>query len=301
MRGQCEGRHRGGSLITNIDSTKQLVDLIRSESERFKELVGALPSNALENRSPCERWNVGDVIAHLIWFAEKYGGMMEHGLQGDQSPPEGFPVVPGTMKGPAIAKLYGDSAIELRRGLGERLIPEFCERYDWLNDMLKRIGPDDWDKSCYHTAKIRPVESFLPTIVGELAVHEWDIRSTQEPSPALSKNAVPVLMAKIPGNRRPWSIPFPDSPASPGPIRYRFDLTGAFPGKHDVIVENGNARLEPAGDAVADVSIRCQSEMLVLLMYGRLTLDSAAAADLVKVEGDGELVSSFDRWLKADS
>ena len=285
--------------MTTIESSKVLVDLIKSESERLKVYVSALSPEALERPSPCERWNVGEVVAHLIWFAEIYGGMMERGLRGDLSPTEGFPAVPGTLSGPEIQELYAQSAIDLRRSLGERLLPAFCERYDWLNDLVQGIGPEDWDKPCYHTAMIRPVESFMPTIIAESAVHEWDIRSTVETSPALSPGTVPVLMEKIRGNRLPWSIPFETKSAPSGTICYRFELTGTFPGWRDVIVENGKARMEVTGDATANVSIRCQSESFVLLMYGRLTLDSASAAGLAQVEGDGELVSSFDRWLKA--
>ena len=284
--------------MTTIESSKALVDLIKSESERLKDYVSALPPEALDRPSPCEDWNVGEVIAHLDWFAEIYGGMMERGIRGDLSPTEGFPAVPGTLSGPGIAELYGRSAIELRRSLGQDLLPAFCERYDLLNDMLQGIGPDDWDKPCYHTNGIRPVESFVPIIVAELAVHEWDIRSTLEPSPHLSEKSLPALMKKLPSNRRPWSTPFETPVTGPGPIYYRFELEGAVSGRQDVIVENGKARLEPSCDAAADVSIRCHSEILALLVYGRLTLDSAAAAGLAKVEGDGELVSSFDRWLK---
>ena len=281
-----------------IDSSTALVNLIESESERIKEYVSALPPEALERPSPCELWNVGEVIAHLIWFAEIYGGMMERGLRGDLSPTDGFPAVPGTLSGTAISELYGRSAIDLRRSLGEKLLPAFCERYDWLNDLLQGIGPEDWDKPCYHTLSIRPVENFIPVIISELAVHEWDIRSTLEPSPRLSEKSLPALMEKLPSNRRPWSIPFETTATPSGPIHYRFDLDGAVSGSQDIIVENGSARLEPAGDAAADVSIRCQSELLVLLMYGRLTLEIASAAGLAEVEGDIEMVSSFDRWLQ---
>ena len=296
MRGQCEGRHRGGSLKTNIDFTKQLVDLIRSESERVKELVRALPSNALENRSPCERWNVGDVIAHLIWFAEKYGGMMERGLQGDQSPPEGFPVVPGTMKGPAIAKLYGDSAIELRRGLGEGLIPEFCERYDWLNNLLDHVSPDDWNMPCYHTLRVRPVESFVPVIVAELAVHEWDIRSTIEPSPSVSGASIPALLNKLPSNRVPWSLPYV---TKSGPKLFRFEFMG-LGDRRDIIMEDGKARMEYSSEESADLTLSGNASTFVLLIYGRLTVASALAADLFTAEGDLGLVPDFDRWLKGN-
>ena len=36
----------------------------------------------------------------------------------------------------------------------------------------------------------------------------------------------------------------------------------------------------------------------VLLMYGRLTLGSAMAADRLVAEGDPDLISAFDRWLE---
>ena len=285
--------------MTTIESSKALVDLIKSESDRLKDYVSALPPEALDRPSPCEDWDVGEVIAHLDWFADTYGGMIERGLRGDLSPTEGLPAVPGTLSGPEIQELYAQSAIDLRRSLGERLVPAFCERYDWLNDLLQAIGPEDWDKPCYHTLRIRPVESFIPVIVAELAVHEWDIRSALEPSPHLSEQSLLALMAKLPSNRRPWSTPFEAPATASGTICYRFDLEGAAAGRQDVIVEEGHARLEPAGDSSADVSISCHSEVLALLVYGRLTLETATGAGQAQVEGEGELVSSFDRWLKA--
>jgi len=83
--------------MQSIDTYQAQVKLINSESERLKECVNALPPEALERPSPCEKWNVGEVIAHLDWFAETYGGMIERGLRGDLSPTEGFPAVPGTL------------------------------------------------------------------------------------------------------------------------------------------------------------------------------------------------------------
>ena len=283
--------------MRSIDTYQTQVKLIQSESERLKEFVSALPPEALEKPSPCEKWNVGEVIAHLIWFAETYGGMMERGLRGDLSPIEGFPDVPGTLSGPALHELYAQAAIDRRRSLGEKLIPAFNETCDWLNDILGGIGPEDWDKPCYHMSQIRSVESFIPTIIGELAVHNWDIRSTLEPSPPLSVNTVPVLMEKIPGNRRPWSVPFPAGSGSPRPIRYRFDLTGAGAKKLDVVVEDNKSRLEAGVAAPASVSLSCDTGTFVLLMYGRLTLDTAMAAGLLEAEGDLELIADFDRWL----
>lgn len=286
--------------MQSTETSQAQVKLIKSESARLKEFVNALPPEALERSSPCEKWDVGEVIAHLIWFAETYGGMMERGLRGDLSPIEGFPAVPGTLSAPETEELYSQAAIDRRRSLGQNLISAFNETYDWLNDVLSRIGPEDWDKPCFHMIRIRSVESFIPTIFGELAVHEWDIRSTLEPSPPLSVNSAPVLIEKIPGNRRPWRIPFETQSASPGPLRYRFDLTGAGAKKLDVVMEDNKARLEAAAEAPASVSLSCDTGTFVLLMYGRLTLESAISADRLKAEGDLGLVADFDRWLRGE-
>ena len=273
------------------------VKLIRSSSKRLKQYVNGLPPEALERPSPCELWDVGEVIAHLIWFAETYGGMMERGLRGDVSAPEGFPA-PGTLSGPAIEEMYGQAGIARRRSLGQNLLTTFNERYDHLNDMLKGIGPDDWGKPCFHTLRIRPVHSFLPTIIAELAVHEWDIRSSLEPSPSLSVESLPFLMEKIPGNRRPWTIPFQTRSTSSGPIRYRFELKGAAAGRRDVVVEGGKARMETQGEGSANLTLAGATDTFVLLMYGRLRLGSAIAAGGFKAKGDRELIPDFDRWLE---
>lgn len=277
-------------------SMQDIRALIRVESERLTHYVNTLPTAALDRPSPCEGWTVGDVMAHLVWFADTYGGMMERGLRGDVSPPDGFPA-PGTLSGPAVEELYYQGTLARRRDLGATLLPTLKQRYDWLNAMLNEIGPADWDKPCYHTRRLRPAHSFLPTIIQELAVHEWDIRSSLEPSPSLSEESIPVLMEKLPTNRRPWAIPFPYRSTSSDPIRYRFDLTGMGADKQDVVVMGDRARLEPPGETPANLYVRGDTGTFVLLMYDRLSLSLAIATGSFKTEGDLERVPDFDHWL----
>jgi len=211
------------------DKANEMVELIKSESERLMEYFDSLSPETLEEPSPGETWTVGEVIAHLVWHVETYRGMMERGLRGDQSPTEGLPSVPpGTPNRQAIVdESYGQAAIDRRRILGQDLILSFTEQYGTLNNLLAGIIPEDWDTPCYHVAGLRSVESFLSTFLMELAVHEWDIRSTQEPSPAVSEGIMPLLMDKIPGKLgRPWSIPFPNMTDSTDPVIYRFKLSG---------------------------------------------------------------------------
>jgi uncharacterized protein (TIGR03083 family) len=273
------------------------VKLIRSEAERLKQYVNGLPPEALERPSPCELWDVGDVIGHLVWIAETYGGFVERGLRGDLSPTKGFPAQ-GTLSGLAVDELYGQGAIARRRSLGQNLIPTFNERYDQLNDMLKGIGPEDLEKPCWQTSRMRPVQSFFPTFIAELAVHEWDIRSSLESSPSLSADSLPVLMEKLPSNRRPWAIPFPTASTPPAPVRYRFELAGVAGGRRDIVVEGDKARMETQGAGPANLTLAGATDTFVLLMYGRLRLGSSIAAGRFTAQGDRELIPDFDRWLE---
>lgn len=69
-------------------------------------------------------------------------------------------------------------------------------------------------------------------------------------------------------------------------------------GRRDIIVEGDRARMETSGDGSANLTLASDTGAFVLLMYGRLTLDSAKAAGRLMVEGDLELIPAFDRWLE---
>ncbi len=286
-------------MVTN----QETVTLIQAESERVRRYLNELPADVLECPTPCERWTVGDMIAHLVWFAETYGGMMERGLRDDLSPPEGFPDT-GTLKRGESSELYAMAAINRRKELGPDLFPALNERYDRLNAMLSGIGPEDWRKPCYHTSRLRPVESFLPTIIQELAVHEWDIRSGLGGTPVLSAESLPALMGKLPlgkraTNSRPWRVPFPTRPDLCLPKRYRFNLSGPGGFKLDFAVEGDIPGLEASGEGPADLYVTGDTSTFILMMYNRLSMDWALSTGSFAAEGDLEMVADFDRWLAA--
>ena len=141
------------------------------------------------------------------------------------------------------------------------------------------------------------MSSFPSTIIQELAVHEWDIRSSLEPAAALSANSIPALMERMPSNRRPWTLPFPTTSPSSGPVRYRFQLTRPHGSDRDIVVEEGKARLETPGGGTAGLQLKGATDTFILLMYHRLTLDSAISAGRFTAEGDLGLVPDFDQWL----
>ena len=137
--------------------------------------------------------------------------------------------------------------------------------------------------------------------IQELAVHGWDIRSRLEPSTQLAPAGLPVLLERIPDRPIPWSTRFPLEPGSPTSLRFRFELTGEGAGHKDIVVEDDNAHIESAGPETANVTVRCDSGTFVLLMFGRLTLDSASRNGLLSLEGDPRHTAAFDMWLTSGS
>jgi len=56
--------------------------------------------------------------------------------------------------------------------------------------------------------------------------------------------------------------------------------------------------MEPAIASAAQVTFRAAAETFVLLLYQRLPLTAATATGSLGVEGDGKLITAFDRWLQ---
>ena len=266
------------------------VKLIASESGRIKQYLNTLPADAWSRPSACDAWEVRDVVAHLIGATEMYTGNISRGVRGDSSPPESLAPA-GAVDTASRMAANAQRAIDFRKSLGEQLLPTFAAKSDALNQVLTGLGPQDWDKPCYHPARTIPVRTFLNLAITELVVHEWDIRSRLESPAHLSGESLPAIVDLIPV----FVIGRLFQPGSnlTTPVRYRFELTGAVSGRHDIVVGDGTARMEPAGTAVADVTFRCDTETFVLLAYGRTTLGTAVADGLIAVEGDRELVAQF--------
>ena len=66
-----------------------------------------------------------------------------------------------------------------------------------------------------------------------------------------------------------------------------------------MVVEGEEIRLEAVVEGPADLQINGDSSTFVLIMYDRISLNSAIAGGSFKGLGDLELVADFDRWLLA--
>ena len=276
------------------------VELVGSEAERLQVYLQTLPPDAWSRPSACGLWTVADVVAHLDFVAEFWIDTISRGVRGDASSPEDR--TPGEAENfPSMDEYFAQRATARREVLGEQLLLTFSARCDQVKQLFAGLGPEDWEKPCaFWRSRTLPVQEITVVGIQELAVHGWDIRSGSDPSAKLDPGSVPVLLERIPHRPVPWGTEFRGSPDRPEHLRYRFEMTGPGASNQDIVVEGGGARVEPAGPDAANVTIHCDAGTFVLLMYGRVTLESARRDGRLEVRGEPALTSAFDRWLKGD-
>lgn len=278
-----------------MDSPEQRVKIAIAESERLRKYLAALPPHAWTKHSACDGWEVRDVVEHLAGGAEFYRDMLSRGLQGESSPPQGYPA-PGSVNASTRGEHISKSAISERGSTQYQLLLRFVSTSDRLNELLTRLRPEDLDTPCYHPGGILPTRAFVRFRVLELALHGWDIRFPIETSAALSTETLPSLVEMT------WEIfrwIFRPGDRLAKPIRYYFDVSGAVPVQRHFVVEGDKAWIEALPKAPGpDVTFRCDTETYVLLVFGRLSVESAATEGRLKIQGDSSLASKFGWWFQ---
>jgi uncharacterized protein (TIGR03083 family) len=276
-----------------------LVQVIHEEAQRLTRYLQTLPPDAWHRPSACDLWEVRDVVGHLTWVAQRFHGTVSRALRGDSAPPVGAPPV-GTSTRAGRNAFIAWEAMAYRERLGDQLLPTFCAQVDQLLALLTHLSPQEWEHSAYSALRLVPLWSYPSLTLAEFTLHAWDIRSRLEPAARLSLDSVSALVQQLPP-RLAWGGP---GEAAMGqgadrsrPVRYRWEMPQGMPSRYDIVVEDGQGRLELASSAVADVTLQGEVETCVLMLYGRLTLDAALATGRLMTEGEPGLVAAFARWL----
>jgi uncharacterized protein (TIGR03083 family) len=277
-----------------MDTLGHRVQLGQAAAEQLTQYLHTLPAEAWHDPSACEGWNVHDVVGHLTWVAELYAGAISRGVQGDASPLEGCPPARSLEKA-ALSAFIAQRSIACRESLGEQLLTTFTARHIHLHHLLHSLSPQQWETPCYHPNGIRPAQQFIPLWLAEVAMHAWDIWSVREPSRPLFAESLPTFLERIPGV---VAVSFQPGARLRVPLRYGFAVTGAVLSQYTIVVEGDTVHLKLHEMPEANVLCRCDSETFVLLMYGRLPLQSAISSGRVVVEGDQSLIPTFGAWFK---
>jgi hypothetical protein len=204
------------------------------------------------------------------------------------------------MTGALAATSIAQRSIASRQALGDQLFVKFDAANDHLNSLLAGLEPEQRSIPCYHPGGIVKAQNFIELRLKELALHEWDIRAGLEPPAQVSPASLPAMLTTISESIASGSLrwAFWSGPPLPVPVRYRFAVTGPGPSKSDLVVDGTTLRLEAAGDATADVTVRCDTETFVRLVYGRLNLEAAVSAGHLTIEGNQHLGLALSQWFR---
>jgi uncharacterized protein (TIGR03083 family) len=263
-------------------------------SERLTQYLSSLPPESWQIPSACEGWEVRDVVGHLAWGAKLYLSAISRGVKGDTSPPEGYPPE-GEIDRKTFPVWAAQQAITYRERQGEQLLDALTARNAKLHNLMVGLRSQDWEKPCYHPLGLREVKVLVVFRAIELSLHTWDIQSVLEPSTSLLPESLPILMERIPAM---LSGTFQPDTQLRSPIRYRFLVKGAVPGELDLVIEGDRLLVEPVGTAEAQVTSRSDTETFALLMFHRLSPQTAIARGRLTVEGERGLMLTFGKWFK---
>ena len=269
-------------------TSEELAALVSSESARLLEYFKGLSPAEWATQSACDAWSNADVVAHMTMAVDMFSANIERGANGDSSPPEGMEP-PQETDLPARMAANAARAVSMRESLGDTLVEAFARNCERLDALLARMGPDDWEKQCYHVASFLSVRRYLILRLAEMSVHEWDIRSRLEGSAKLPDAVVPSLTELMPGfvvGRL-----FQPGKGIASSSRFRFNLTDG--GSYDIVTGGGEMRMEDSTGDAADVTFACNGSTFALLVYGRLTAEGAVAEGDITIEGDRALAAQF--------
>ena len=268
------------------------VNLVRRLSRRLQEFLGGLTDQAWSRPSPCDLWEVGDVVAHLVGGAERQMGSMTRGRGGDAGPPPGFVATD-------VATLSTGNAqrdVDMRRNLGSNLLDAFGRQYDQLCQVLATFNPDGWESPCWHARRgTITAQDYLNLRIQEMVIHDWDIRSTFDPDCALDAEGVSALVPLV----ATWlRMSFRPGPRLSRPATYRFQVTGSAPITMDLTCWGDDFDSTSRLSAEPGVTVTCDGEAYLLYGYGRLSARDGIASGRLAVEGDVSLLGSFEEWFK---
>jgi uncharacterized protein (TIGR03083 family) len=272
--------------------------IVQTEADSLAQFLDTLSADDWRRPSACDLWTIRDVVAHVIWAADFYTDTVSRGMRGDISRPADRP--PGDAPEPAsMPEYFNQHAIRMRDRLGGALMPTFRSSCRALSNLMLGLSPQQWDMPCaffQHFGGKQPAQTFLLLIIQELVIHGWDIRSRFDASATLAAASLPPLLERIP--HRTGFASFPIDAGRWPLVRYQFDLQGEGVRRYDLIVEGGKARLEPAGNVPAEVTLHCDPATFALMMYKRLTLTPAVSSGRLTVAGNQALAAALDQWLQ---
>lgn len=279
--------------------TSQKIQIIRALSNDLASFLYTLPEDVWRDAdvyaSACDRWNMADVVAHLIDVANTFTLSIERAVTGNVSPPMGNRQL--------TSEEWVQSVISLRDAYGEDLFPEFNTACLRFNRLIMDLEPEQYELPAWHPFRVMTIERLIDLRAMELAVHGWDVRYGIDRSAAINPVAVPFLKGWVHrwlrASFRPPSESGPDSlPRTGCGVKLRFVLTDTDDESYDLTVGTEDFSLDASDTSVeANATLELDSSSYILFLMGRLPLRRSVRRGRIALDGDQDLAEQFPNWF----
>lgn len=268
----------------------QQVSILKGEIRRFEQYLRGLSHADWDQPSACGEWTVADVIAHILTFSTRYPARIAEALAADATSQDRLP---RRSRDRVDAAPVAQSAMALRRELGDDLLECFRDANRSVEAAFDKVRPSDWSRLCFRPRGAETLLNVLNTFIVEMAVHRWDVESPTNAVASLAREPLPLMVERYAHRPRWWELVLPPR-HPPLPVRFRFDITDMdVSGTDFVISADGEKYTEVAGDLAATVQLRCDAETFILVAYGRIPPAAAMARGRLTVSGSQEWADMF--------
>jgi len=171
---------------TTYDAKDNLLRVLRGEAEALFAMAAA--PGAWERPTACERWQVRDIVGHLIDVTEGYFAAFDASASGAQPPDAlGLPPMAGSL----------DEAARSHRDLSQaealdRLEADFAK----MTGLASALGPEEWGGRVVTHKYMGPLPAFFYPVfqLMDYGVHGWDIRQGAGNGHALAADTADLLV-----------------------------------------------------------------------------------------------------------
>ncbi len=265
--------------------------LVRTLSNDLAAFLYTLPEDVWRDAdiyaSACDRWNMADVVAHLIDVAITFTMSVERALGGSVSPPMGYR--------PKTAEERIQSVVSLREAYDEDLFPEFNTSCLRLNRLIAELEPAQHELPAWHPFGESTIGRLIELRAMELAIHGWDIRSGIDRDASIAPVAIPFLKGWV---ARWLRAAFRPPAELESAACLRFELTDSPNESRDLIVRADGFDLSDAdASATPDATLALDSSAYILFLMGRIDIRRALRRRRLSLTGDRAAAERFGMWF----
>jgi uncharacterized protein (TIGR03083 family) len=268
---------------------------IRQAIDTLNEVVladmAALPEPTWQQPSDCAGWTIAGAFIHIVPVSELLGDSLKRGRAGDPGPPPAAKEDLLAWRAARAARLQA----ALRQSPAE-LMAWYRHGVGALAAELDAIPGADPAARAWHPIGPQTLDWIQEQWLFEIALHDWDIRVTLNPTADVRRAAQAAFARTLPG-RLPRGFGGGNDPALAG--TYRVELQADQPLTVTFQAGDGGLRVVPNDAAAPDVTIVSDPSAFGLVCTSRRPVEPYVEADRWRTSGDAARAAGFAGAFKS--